>query len=370
MYKKITEETAQRMGIDATRLQAAWKVIDRKIEQAEIPGAAAVIMRHGQTAEYAAGFSVVNGGTRYEATIDTVYDCASLTKVIVTLPLILMLLDHGELCLSDPVAAFLPEFAAGGKENVTIRQLLAHTSGLAAHRDMYSHGFTPDEIFDFICRELPVYEPGTQMIYSCLGFIVLGRIIAKLSGLPLDEAADTCLLRPLGMENSRYNPPQEWLPRIAATEFDRLLGQHRWGRVHDENAHAIGGVSGNAGLFATAHDVIRYAGMWLGNGRVGGRTLLSRAVVESATRSHTQHLGRAARGLGWVLKDDVSDASGDLFSPASYGHTGFTGTSLWIDPERDLAVVLMTNRVHFGRDKSIAGLRACFHNAVAASLID
>ncbi|RAP75565.1 serine hydrolase [Paenibacillus montanisoli] len=354
------------MGIDETRLEAAWQLLDSEVEQGGIPGGTVLVLRRGMTAMHAAGYSLIDGQTRISATSDTVYDCASLTKVVVTLPLILQLVVQGKLAHGDKVSAYFPAFSANGKGEVTVRQLLTHTSGMAAHRDFYSHGLAPDDIMAAICAEPLVCEPATKVVYSCLGYIVLGRLVSRLLGMTLDKAAETCLFRPLGMFNSCFNPPEPWKPRIAATEYDPELGTFRWGRVHDENAFALGGVSGNAGLFSTAADLASYAAIWLD--RSG--SMFSRAAVEAAVCNDTAHLGGAARGLGWVLHGDPMDASGDLFSPRSFGHTGFTGTSLWIDPARDLAVILLTNRVHFGRDKSIAGLRARMHNAIAASLTD
>jgi len=314
--------------------------------------------------------AAADGRRPLPVTESTVYDCASLTKVVATLPLVLLLVDRGRLRLDDPVARYIPAFAAEGKAAVTVRQLLTHTSGLPAHKNMYSHGWTPDEVKAYIYALPPEYEPGTKMVYSDLGFITLGEIAAELFGEPLDTAARRHVFEPLGMNDTCFMPPQEWRPRIAATEFDEALGRHKWGEVHDENAGALGGASGHAGLFSTAGDLAKYAAMWLAGGRIGesGERLISQAAAEAATRCGTPGLP-ANRGLGWVLKGDPWDASGDWMSPSSYGHTGFTGTSLWMDPARDCFAVLLTNRVHYGRDGSVARLRACFHNAVAAACL-
>ncbi|QHW34869.1 beta-lactamase family protein [Paenibacillus rhizovicinus] len=354
------------MGIDEERLEAAWRLLDSEVEQGRIPGGTVLVLRRGMTAAHAAGYSLIDGETRISATADTVYDCASLTKVVVTLPLVLQLIEQGMLALGDRVSAYFPAFSANGKGEVTVRQLLTHTSGMAAYRDFYSHGLAPDEIMAAICADPLVCEPGTKVVYSCLGYIVLGRLVSQLLGMSLDRAAENLIFRPLGMTSSCFNPPESWKPHIAATEYDPALGTFRWGRVHDENAYALGGVSGNAGLFSTAADLARCAAVWLDRGGF----LISRAAVEAALRNDTIHLAGAARGLGWVLHGDPRDASGDLLSARSYGHTGFTGTSLCIDPARDLAVILLTNKVHFGRGRSIAGFAARVHNAIAASLTD
>ncbi|RKN85702.1 class A beta-lactamase-related serine hydrolase [Paenibacillus ginsengarvi] len=365
--------------MDEPKLRDAFRLLDDAVTRGDTPGGVALIGRHGRIAGlYATGAAhtaaVVTdhaGEAVIPARTDTIYDCASLTKVVATLPLVLQLVERGLLRLSDPVAEYIPAFAAGGKEAVTVRQLLTHTSGLISHINMYSHGWTPEEIKQHVFSRPLDYEPGTKAVYSDLGFITLGEIVSVLTGEPLDAAAAKYVFAPLGMNNTRFLPleAEGQRPRIAATEYNEALGRHKLGEVHDENALALGGVSGHAGLFSTAEDLAKYAAMWLAGGRIGdtGR-LLSEASVAAATRSCTDQLP-AARGLGWVLKGDSFDASGDLMSPSCYGHTGFTGTSIWMDPALDCFAVLLTNRVHFGREKSVARLRGCFHNVVAAACL-
>lgn len=364
---------AEGANMDAERVRDAFRLLDEAVAQGHTPGGVALIGRHGCVAAvHAAGAahtSSPDGGAVIPVKRDTIYDCASLTKVVATLPLVMQLVDRGRLRLSDPVAEYIPEFASQGKGAVTVRQLLAHTSGLAAHKPLYAYGRTVEEIKAHLFSLPLEYEPGTKAVYSCLGFITLGEIVASLFGEPLDQAASKHLFAPLGMNDTCFVPDNKLRLRIAATEHNAKLGRHKWGEVHDENAAALGGISGNAGLFSTVDDLAKYAAMWLARGRYGdGKRLLSEASVLAATRSYTSGLP-ANRGLGWVLKGDPGDASGDWMSPSCYGHTGFTGTSLWIDPELDCFAVLLTNRVHFGRDKSIARLRSCFHNTVAAACL-
>ncbi|CAH8707368.1 beta-lactamase family protein [Paenibacillus thiaminolyticus] len=390
--KKWDLSAAGQLGLSEEGLQAAWSTLDKAIEQGVIPGGVALIGRRGDAAAYAAGHAFVSEEHSIPASVDTIYDCASLTKVVVTLALTLILTDRGQVRLADPVAQHIPAFGAAGKTEITIGQLLAHTSGLPAHRDLYSHGWTPQQIHEEICAMEPDYPPGTRCVYSCLGYIILGHIIRQQFGRPLEEAAWSEVLQPLGMTASRYNPPPEWKPRIAATEYDAGLGEYRWGFVHDENAHALGGAAGNAGLFSTASDLLRYARMWLAlAGSASGAVsyvdgavdaslsctgpegfpeslLLSREAVKEALRSHTLDIPGAHRGLGWVLRGDPADVTGERLSPFSFGHTGFTGTSLWIDPAQDLILILLTNRVHYGRGNSIAALRRQFHEAAAAAI--
>ncbi|WNQ13353.1 serine hydrolase domain-containing protein [Paenibacillus aurantius] len=353
---------------DSGKLLTAFRLLDGEIRNGQTPGGtAAAGSRTAIYGLYAAGS--VGGGTEAGRPVvpETIYDCASLTKVVVTLPLVLMLLEEGKLHLNEPVCRFLPEFGANGKESVTVRQLLSHTSGLPAFFNLHGNGWPPERMWQEIAELRLEDVPGSRMVYSDIGFIVLGRLIAVLMKKPLDQAARERLFQPLGMTDTGFCPGPELHARLAPTEFDEKLGRPKLGEVHDENAYAFGGVSGHAGLFSTAGDLAKYARMWLGGGELDGTRVLSPASVEAAARSWTGTLP-ANRGLGWTLKGDPWDASGDLFSERSYGHTGFTGTSLWIDPQRDVFAVLLTNRVHYGRDKSVVRLRVCYHNAVAASL--
>ncbi|WP_135551922.1 serine hydrolase domain-containing protein [Paenibacillus cymbidii] len=370
MHKEAHAEAARRMGMRPEGVEAALRLIDDNIASGEIPGGVAVVSRRGATVRYAAGLAVDYGGNRIPATEDTVYDCASLTKVVVTLPLLLKLIERGKATLSDPVAMHVPEFAGGGKESVTIGQLLTHTSGLMAFTDMHSHGWSPERINAFVMEQPLEYEPGTQVVYSDMGYIVLGRLIEKLTGLALPEAARRDVFEPLGMAESGYLPAAERKPRLAATEHYAYESGPRIGIVHDENASALGGVSGHAGLFASAGDLARYADAWLDACRGKPTPLLSPAAARAATRCHTATLASGKRGLGWALRGDKFDASGDLLGLASFGHTGYTGTSLYVDPELGLTAVLLTNRVHYGRSKSVARLRAAFHNALAAAVTE
>ncbi|WP_284641663.1 serine hydrolase domain-containing protein [Paenibacillus silviterrae] len=350
------------------RLAAAFRLLDRETKRKVTPGAVAVVSLAGRKYFHVAGRAVDTEETKIPATLGTIYDTASLTKTASTLPLILILLEQGELRLKDPVAYHLAEFGGNGKEEVTIRQLLTHTSGLRSHVNLHSHGWSAEQILAHVYEQELAAKPGERIEYSDLGYIVLGQLAASRFGMPLDAAARRYVYEPLGMSDTMFVPPVEFRGRIAATEWDDQTGAPLWGVVHDENARAMGGVCGHAGLFSTAHDLSRYADLWAGGGSVNGRRLFSEATVQAATRSWTHGLPGGRRGLGWSLKGDYWDASGDLLSERCYGHTGFTGTSLYIDPDRELSVVLLTNRVHYGRGVSVVRLRDCFHNAVAACL--
>ncbi|CAH0121197.1 MULTISPECIES: serine hydrolase [unclassified Paenibacillus] len=364
----MTNPPYEANGTKATnsgKLREAWNVLKLAIESGHIPGATAAVSCRGGRVEFAAGYARTGAGA-VPAQHHTLYDCASLTKVVVTLPLILIAIERGMARLEQPAADYIPELAAHGKGRITIRQLLTHTSGLPAHRDLHSLGLSRDETIAYICGLPPDEEPDRSMIYSDLGFILLGEIASRLFDLPLREAASRYIFEPLGMKDSCYCPAAERWGDVAATEFDERAGAYRQGVVHDDNAAALGGVSGHAGLFSTAFDLSRYADMWLNGGVGEGGRLLSGETVKLATASWTQAIEGANRGLGWVLKGDRWDASGGSMSDSCYGHTGFTGTSLWIDPAKRFTAVLLTNRVHFGRHVSIAELRQNFHDAAAS----
>lgn len=349
-------------------IQNAWNLLDEEVAQRHIPGAVALIEHDGKQFSYVTGNAVDTDEQRVPSTLDTIFDCASLTKVVVTLPLILMLVDQGKLSLDGKVSEVVPEFLAG---EVTIRQLLTHTSGLPSSRNLHSSGWSRERILQEACSTPLSGVPGAQMVYSDLGFILLGVIIERVLNVGLDVAASQYVFEPLGMRDSGFCPQlSDGAAAIAATEFDAGTGRYLHGVVHDENARAMGGVSGHAGLFSTAGDLSRYAQMWLAGGVSGGQRILSAAIVEAAVAGWTPGLPEANRGLGWVRRGDRWDASGSELSDASYGHTGFTGTSLYVDPVNRLTIVLLTNRVHYGREWSITDLRIAFHDAVARKLVD
>ena len=299
----------------------------------------------------------------------TIYDLASLTKVIVTTPLVMRLHEAGRLDLEAPVRRYVPEFAGGAKDHVTIADLLAHCGGLLwwtdLHRQARANAVPAEEVARFYLRricELPLdYEPRTDTVYSDLGFILLGTVLERTTGMPLDRLAAKDVFAPLGMRDIHYNPPATLRSRIAPTEDDPERGGVLRGHVHDENAWRLGGVAPHAGLFATARSLVPFAQMWLAEGSVDGRRVFESATIRRFSR-RARLAGGSSRALGWDTPAPGSSC-GNRFSPASFGHTGFTGTSIWIDPEQDLFVVLLTNRVHPTRDNTrLADLRPSFHD--------
>lgn len=300
------------------------------------------------------------------------FDLASLTKVFVTLPLVLQMIEAGRLHLGQRVATILPAFEAGGKDSITIGQLLTHTSGLPAHIQFWQTAMSPGDVKRAILATLPASAPDLDVVYSDLGFMTLAFILEEVTGLALDELASKNLFEPLGLSETGFCPEPDI--SCVATEFVTERGGTVVGKVHDENANALSGVAGHAGVFASIGDVARLATLWVREGSIDGVRCLSRASVKAATRDHTSWMNpRASRGLGWVRAPNPFWVPVDLASPGSYGHTGFTGTSVLIDPELDAWVVLLTNRVHPTRHGDslarIRALRANVQNAAIAALV-
>lgn len=365
----LTPDKPENVGMNTNQLMKALRLLDQEVAEGNIPGAVTLIARKGKIVmEYAVGYAEDAEHMRRPMELSSMFDLASLTKVMATLPAVLILKEQGLLSLKDPVYRYIPEFSLHGKDSIIMEDLLTHTSGLASHQEMYSMGLSRYEILQQVLNQTLEYAPRTKMVYSDLGFITLGEIIERVAGLPLNVFVQEQIYSPLGMNETCYLPMEPLRLRAAATEYNDGLGRYKQGEVHDENAYAMGGVSGHAGLFSTVRDVARYGQLWLNGGVYGTVRLFSPLTIQAAVRGYTNSLEGANRGLGWVLKNDLWDASGDLFSLATYSHTGYTGTSIVCDPDSELLVVLLTNRVHYGRAKPVARLRSLFHNAVAASI--
>jgi CubicO group peptidase (beta-lactamase class C family) len=360
---------------------AAGELIDRAVATGLVPGA--VLAAGVRTADlvllHVAGHAQRDAAATRPMTADTVFDLASLTKVVATLPVVLRLAGRGEIGLDQPVGRYLPRFAGAGgagKDTVTVRQLLLHTSGLPGVRRYYQHLHGREELLAAALAEPLAAPPGTVFAYSDVGFINLGELAAAVTGRGLDRLVQDAVCGPLGMTATRYLPPVDWSGRIAATEV--VDGVAKVGVVHDENAEILGGVAGHAGLFGTAADLARYAAAWAGNAGADG------LFLDGSGRDRGPFSGLRAealccqtgsldcrRGLGWGLRGDRYDNMGDGWPDSGAGHTGFTGTSLSVDPRSGLWAVLLTNAVHFGRgpEHSVVGLRKQVHAAVAAELL-
>jgi serine-type D-Ala-D-Ala carboxypeptidase len=354
------------MEMSALRLDAITRVVRRGISEGGFPGAAVVVGRRG-SAVYSEGFGRLSWSADAPSVSPdrSVYDLASLTKVIGTTTAIMILYDEGKLKLDDQVHTFFPEFSGGDKDLVTIRDLLTHRSGLPAGRDLWRLAWSPADAQRLVLDTPLEYAPGSRYLYSDLGADILGFVAERVSGKKLDELLQERVFTPLGMTETWYRVPASVRARTAPTATMSVRGYSLQGDVHDENAHALGGVAGHAGLFSTAGDLSVFATMMLNKGTYNGTRIVSDTTVERFT-------ARAAgsRALGWdTCAEHNGVGCGRYMSSRAYGHTGFTGTSIWIDPERDMFVVLLTNRVFESRarrpERVISDVRADIADASA-----
>ncbi len=346
-----------------SRLAVLDPIVDDAIAQQLIPGAVLVIGHDGQVVYRKAYGSRAIEPRREAMTLDTVFDCASLTKVLATTPAVMQLWEQGKFRMNDPVAKYLPEFGQNGKQDITIRQLLVHYSGLSEDLELGKKWEGKDTAYRMAFEGAPEWAPGAEFVYSDINFEVLGALVERLSGESLDEYAAKHVFVPLGMKETRYLPPSSWLNRIAPTEEDENHHMLR-GVVHDPTARRMGGVAGHAGLFSTADDLAIFSQALLD----GGRGVLTPATIAKMTSPQQPVNGTAVRGFGWDIDSPFSTNRGELLPVGGYGHTGFTGTSLWIDPATKTYIVLLTNAVHMkGRGNAIS-LRTKVATAVAAAL--
>ena len=354
-------------------LHPAYDVIQRAVADKAFPGAVLAVGYRGKLAVHA--FGKLSYDPKSPAvTTATIYDIASLSKVVSTTTLTARLVEGDfpiSLDLDLPIERYLPEWKTGPqpewRHRVTARHLLTHTSGLPPFKEYWRTSKSKRETLAAIFAEPLESEPGAKEVYSDLGIILLGEIIERLTGQPLDALAQQQLFGPLGMHDTQYNPPKKLWPAIAPTEFDKILRKRLvQGQVHDENAFVMGGVAGHAGLFSTAPDLAVFCQMLLNGGIYAHHRLLRRSTVVQFTAP--EKLANGTRTLGWAVPTENS-SSGHFFSPHSFGHTGFTGTSIWIDPERQLFVILLTNRVHPTRENhKIADVRPAVHDAILQGL--
>jgi CubicO group peptidase (beta-lactamase class C family) len=340
-------------------------VLERAMTDGAFPGAFAVVGR-SDSVLVRIGVGTLDRGPSPLPDENTIWDLASLTKVVALTSAVMQLAEQRAVDLDAPVGRYLREWTGPEKGRVTIRHLLTHTSGLPAWRPLYKEATTPDA-----ARALAVATPldtlpNVRMVYSDLGAIVLGQVVERVSGEPLDAYVARHVFGPLRMTDTQYRPSPGLLPRIAPTEFDSWRQRHLRGEVHDENAFGLGGVSGHAGLFSTGRDLARFARMYLKGGTLDGVRIVSPetirlfTAVQDSTMSH--------RALGWETPNGANSAGRFMGRPA-FGHTGFTGTSIWMDPSRDVFVILLTNRVNPTRQNPrIGGVRVALADAVVRVL--
>ena len=358
----VSARTQKPVG-SLARLSVVDGIIQRAIDEHQIPGAVVLIGHDGRVVYRKAYGNRALEPRREPMTVDTIFDLASLTKVVATTPAVMQLVERGRVRLNDPVAKYLPEFAQNGKEDITVRQLLTHYGGLAPDLDLKMPWLGKETAYRMAFGEKPETPPGAGLVYSDIGFIVLGALVEKVSGDSLEHYTATHVFAPLKMAHTRYLPPKSWLPGIAPTQFDDHNHMLR-GEVHDPTALRMGGVAGHAGLFSTADDLAKYAQALLN----GGGGILSPLMVAKMTSPEQPPTATALRGFGWDIDSPFSSNRGDLFPVGSYGHTGFTGTSIWIDPTTRTYLILLTNAVHPRGQGNAIGLRSKVATAVAAAL--
>jgi uncharacterized protein YbbC (DUF1343 family)/CubicO group peptidase (beta-lactamase class C family) len=346
----------------AVHLTAVDAIIEQAIHDATIPGAVLIVGHNGRVVYRKAYGSRALEPRREGMTLDTIFDLASLTKVVATTPAVMQLVEQGKVRLNDPVAKYLPEFAQNGKEDITVRQLLTHYSGLEPDLDLKTVWEGSETAYKMAFADTPQDPPGSRFSYSDINFIVLGALVERVSGELLNEYCERRIFAPLKMTHTRFLPPAAWRAKIAPTQYDENDHMLR-AMVHDPTARRMGGVAGHAGLFSTADDLAKFAQALLN----GGTGILSALSVEKMTRPEQPPSAPVLRGFGWDIDSPFSSNRGDLLPVGSYGHTGFTGTSMWIDPTTQTYIILLTNAVHPRGGNAIA-LRSKVATAVAAAL--
>jgi uncharacterized protein YbbC (DUF1343 family)/CubicO group peptidase (beta-lactamase class C family) len=366
-------------SVDLTRLASIPSLIEEAIADHKLPGAVVLVGdRRGVVYTTAVGQRALVPA-REPMTADTIFDVASLTKVVSTTTLVMLLVEDGKLGLDDPVTKYIPGFGRYGKQRISIRHLLTHTSGLRPDLDLAVEFQGRDVAIQKAIEEVPLAPAGERFIYSDLNFVLLGDIIARSTGQPLERVAASRVFGPLAMRDTGYLPSTALVPRIAPTESCTPLG---WpcrpgpgatmlrGVVHDPTARRMDGVAGHAGVFSTAADLARFCRMLVNGGSLDGTRFLSPLAVALMTRPATAADQVQVRGLGWDIDSRFASNRGDLFPVGSFGHTGWTGTSLWIDPPSGVYVVFMSNRVHPDGKGDVTGLRGRIASVVASAVRD
>ena len=346
----------------APNLTVLDSIVLDAIHDREIPGAVLLVGHDGQVVYRKAFGNRALEPRREPMTVDTIFDIASLTKVVATTTAVMQLVQKGEVRVNDPVAKYIPEFAENGKDDITVRNLLTHFSGLREDVDLDPPWQGRDAGFRLAFAEKPVYPPGSRFLYSDTNFITLGALVERVTGSTFDQYCARKIFAPLQMSHTRFLPPAAWRPKIAPTEYDEQ-GKMLRGVVHDPRARRMGGVAGHAGLFSTADDLSRFARALL-----NGSPILAGEMVEKMTTPQQPPTAQILRGFGWDIDSPFSSNRGDLLPVGSFGHTGFTGTSMWIDPTTQTYIILLTNAVHPRGKGSAIALRSKVATAVAAAL--
>jgi uncharacterized protein YbbC (DUF1343 family)/CubicO group peptidase (beta-lactamase class C family) len=376
---------AKAVNVSTKKLAAIDNVVEEAISKKQLPGAVVLVARNGQVVWRKAYGARAVEPAREPMSTDTIFDIASLTKVVATATSIMILVEHGKVRLSDPLSNYIPELKGEGRERITIEHLLTHRSGYAPDFDLKERWTGYDEAIKRLIKEPLRNPPGARFVYSDIGYIALGEVVRRVSGKTLDQFARDNIFVPLGMRDTGFRPSTKLLKRIGPTEKRRgqlnYLGDSsedagaegdKWlrGEVHDPTSFRMMGVAGHAGLFSTADDLARYCQMMLGGGQYRGARILSPLTVAEMTRPRLVTETGSTRGLGWDMNTSFSVNRGDLFPLGSFGHTGFTGTSLWIDPATRMFVVFLSNRVHPDGKGDVASLRGRVSSIAAGAVTD
>ena len=368
--------SAAPVTVDARRFDAIEPLVREAMAEKKLPGAVVLVGRRDRILyQKAFGYRALVPAPE-PMTLDTIFDIASLTKVVATTTSVMVLVEQGKIRLSDRVATYIPGFERYGKGDITIRHLLTHVSGLRPDVDLAETWVGSDKAIALAIEEVPTSRPGEKFVYSDINFFLLGDIVRRVGGVPLDRFARERIFEPLGMKDTTFNPHASLVPRIAPTESCTRYG---WpcqgldmtmlrGVVHDPTARRMGGVAGHAGLFSTAADLATFCRMLLSGGTHDGTRVLSPLSVEKMTSPATPELEPNTRGLGWDIDSAFSSNRGELLPIGSYGHTGFTGTSIWIDPATEVFVVFLSNRVHPDGKGDVTPLRARIATVAASAI--
>ncbi len=364
----LEEGRPEDLGFSVEKLNRIEPVILQAMDDKEIPGAVVLVARKGKVV-YRKVFGIRSLQPEKEPlTFDTIFDMASLTKVVVTSCSIMMLVEEGKISLDDPLSKYIPAFGNRGKQNITIQQMLTHYSGLRPDLDLDFEWEGYEEAIKLACRERPDAIPGEEFIYSDINFFMLGELVRVVTGKNLDQFAKERIFEPLGLKDTGYLPDPSLKARIAPTE--KRDGKMLRGEVHDPTTFRMGGVAGHAGLFSTASDTMIWAQMILQGGIYGKTRILSPMSVLKMTTPQTPYGKEDWRGLGFDIETRFSTNRGDLFPIGSFGHTGFTGTSVWIDPFSETVLVLFTSRLYATREGTAVFLRRKVASIVAAAIED
>ena len=363
----IDAAAAARRALSPEGLAPVANIVRQEITDRHVPGAV-VLIGQDHTSVYRQAFGLRTTRPRVvPMTVDTVFDLASLTKVIATTTAVMQLVERGALDLDASASTYWPEFAVGGKGGITLRQLLTHYSGLRPDLNLSRRWTGYDTAMQLLVEERPLRTPGTQYVYSDENFEVLGEIVRRVSGTSLDRYCEENIFKPLGMRNTGFRPSLRQASRIAPTSSSRAsLSASRL--VNDPTAQRMGGIAGHAGLFSTADDLAVFATMLLDGGTYSGVRVLSPKSVAVMTAAASPPAGSHIRGLGWDLASPLDALSDDDAFPGSYGHTGFTGTMIWIDPASRSYVIILTNRTYPDGRGDAQALRKAILGSVASAL--